>query len=68
MVVPYDHHSLLDQATKESIAEMMDLVTRAQTAISEAYSPDGINIGARTKASGAGADSHSSVRISCRDG
>ena len=64
MVVPYEHHAMLDQAPKESVDEMMDLVTAAQTAISAVYSPDGINIGMNLgKAAGAGVDSHYHMHI-----
>jgi ATP adenylyltransferase len=59
MVVPYDHVGSLDSAPKATTDEMMDLIRRAETAITEAYQPDGINIGMNLgKAAGAGVDGH----------
>lgn len=59
MVVPYEHFSTLDQAGKTTTDEMMDLTKSAQSAISEVYSPDGINLGMNLgKAAGAGVAGH----------
>jgi len=59
MVVPYEHFATLDAAGKNTTDEMMDLTKSAQAAISEVYSPDGINLGMNLgKAAGAGVDSH----------
>jgi len=59
MVVPYAHLDALDKAEKAATDEMMDLVTSAQTAISEVYTPDGINLGMNLgKAAGAGVAGH----------
>lgn len=59
MVVPYDHIASLDSAPKATTDEMMDLIRRAETAITETYQPDGINIGLNLgKAAGAGVDGH----------
>ncbi|MFT3746241.1 MAG: HIT domain-containing protein [Pyrinomonadaceae bacterium] len=59
MVIPYGHISTLDQASKQVSDEFMDLTKAAQAAISEVYSPDGINLGMNIgKAAGAGVDGH----------
>lgn len=59
MVVPYEHLGSLDGAPKGTTDEMMDLIRRAETAIIEAYQPDGINMGMNLgKAAGAGVDGH----------
>ena len=59
MIVPYDHIALPGDASKKSTDEMMDLTKAAQAAISDVYSPDGINLGMNLgKAAGAGVDSH----------
>jgi ATP adenylyltransferase len=59
MIIPYEHISALDEAGKATRDEMMELTTQAQAAISEAYSPDGINLGMNMgRAAGAGVDAH----------
>lgn len=59
MIVPYEHLASLDKASKAATDEMMDLTKRAQAALAEAYSPDGINIGMNLgKAAGAGVADH----------
>ncbi len=59
MVIPYEHLSTLDMASKKVSDEFMDLTKAAQTAIMEVYSPDGINLGMNIgKAAGAGVDGH----------
>lgn len=59
MIVPYEHLAELDQAGKSTTDEMMDLTKAAQAAISEVYTPDGINLGMNLgKAAGAGVASH----------
>ena len=59
MVVPYEHLDAIDQADKQTTDEMMDLVKLAQTAISDTYKPDGINLGMNLgKAAGAGVAGH----------
>src|SRR4051794_27184074 len=45
MVVPFAHHAELADADKQTTDEMMDLTKKAQKALSEVYSPDGINLG-----------------------
>lgn len=64
MIVPYDHMATLDDADKATTDEMMELTKSAQTAISEVYAPDGINLGMNLgKAAGAGVDSHFHMHI-----
>lgn len=59
MIVPFAHLESLDQADKATTDEMMDLLKIAQTAVSEVYRPDGINIGMNLgKAAGAGVAGH----------
>jgi ATP adenylyltransferase len=64
MVVPYAHLDSIDKAEKAATDELMDLVKSAQTAISEAYAPDGINLGMNLgKAAGAGVAGHYHMHI-----
>lgn len=59
MVIPYAHLETLDRADKATTDEMMDLLKQAQSALSEVYRPDGINIGMNLgKAAGAGVAGH----------
>ena len=64
MVVPYEHHSEISAADKESTDEMMDLTKKIQSALTEVYTPDGINIGMNLgKAAGAGVAEHFHMHI-----
>jgi ATP adenylyltransferase len=59
MVVPFEHVGFLENASSSSTAEMMEIVSRCQAAISSVYEPDGINIGMNLgKAAGAGVAEH----------
>lgn len=59
MIVPFEHIGDLDAAPKETTSEMMDLMQQAQTAIREAYHPDGFNFGMNLgRAAGAGVQEH----------
>ncbi|MFM9903758.1 MAG: HIT family protein [Pyrinomonadaceae bacterium] len=59
MVIPYEHLGTIAEADKSTTDEMMDLTKTAQSALSEVYSPDGINLGMNLgKAAGAGVDGH----------
>jgi len=59
LIVPYEHFSTLDQAGKQTTDEMMDLAKSAQSAIYDAYNPDGLNLGMNLgKAAGAGVADH----------
>lgn len=64
LIVPYEHLSDLDAASKETTDELMDLTKRAQSALREVYRPDGFNIGMNLgTAAGAGIASHIHVHI-----
>ena len=64
MVVPYEHFPSLDHASKLVSDEMMDLTKTSQAAISDAYSPDGVNVGMNLgKAAGAGVDGHIHMHV-----
>ena len=64
MVVPYQHCADIDQGSKESTDEMMDMVKRAQTVLTEIYSPDGVNIGMNLgRAAGAGVADHYHMHV-----
>ena len=59
LVVPYEHVGELDAATKQTTDELMDLTKRCQTALREAYQPDGFNLGMNLgKSAGAGIVDH----------
>lgn len=64
MIVPYKHLADLDQADKKTSDEMMDLAKRCQTALREAYQPNGFNLGMNFgKAAGAGVAQHFHMHI-----
>ena len=64
MVIPYEHHSSLHESGKQTTDEMMDLVKRSTAAITDAYNPDGINLGMNLgKAAGAGVADHYHMHI-----
>ena len=59
MIAPYAHLGELDAAPQETTAEMMDLIKLSQTALREAYSPQGFNVGMNLgRAAGAGVADH----------
>ena len=59
MILPYEHIADLDQASKETTDELMDLIKTFQTIVRKAYEPHGINIGMNQgKAAGAGVTKH----------
>jgi ATP adenylyltransferase len=64
LIVPYLHVGDLDAAPKETTDELMDLTKRSQTALREAYSPPGFNIGMNLgHAAGAGIVDHIHLHI-----
>lgn len=64
MIVPFDHIGDLDRASKTITDELMDLTKRCQTALREAYQPDGFNVGMNFgKAAGAGVAEHFHLHI-----
>ncbi len=64
LIVPYQHIADLDAAAKETTDELMDLTKRSQTALREAYSPGGFNIGMNLgRSGGAGIADHIHIHI-----
>lgn len=64
MVVPYEHIADLDKADKQTTDEMMDLMKRCQTALTDVYSPQGFNMGLNIgKAAGAGVAGHFHMHV-----
>ncbi len=59
MIVPYRHIDRLNQLSAEAAGEMMTLTRRLESALTELYRPDGLNIGMNLgKAAGAGIAGH----------
>lgn len=59
LVVPYEHTADLDAAQAATTAELMRLAVKAQTALRDAYAPDGFNLGMNLgRAAGAGVAAH----------
>jgi ATP adenylyltransferase len=64
LIGPYEHVAELDATAKEATDELMDLTKRSQTALREAYEPDGFNVGMNLGASaGAGIVDHIHIHI-----
>ena len=64
LIVPNEHVGELDAAAKETTDELMDLTKRCQTALREAYQPNGFNIGMNLgKSAGAGVVDHIHIHI-----
>ncbi len=64
MCMPYRHVGILDQLTVEEHRELWSLVTAATSAITRAYEPEGMNVGANLgRAAGAGVPGHMHVHI-----
>jgi ATP adenylyltransferase len=64
LIVPNEHVGDLDAADKETTDELMDLTKRSQTALREAYRPEGFNIGMNLgRAAGAGIVDHIHIHI-----
>jgi ATP adenylyltransferase len=64
LIVPYDHVGDLDAVSKETSDELMDLTKRSQTALREAYTPTGFNIGMNLgHSAGAGIVDHIHIHI-----
>lgn len=59
MIVPLRHEARLDGLTADEATEVMALTQAATTALTEAYAPGGINVGANLgRAAGAGIPGH----------
>ena len=64
LIVPYEHVGELDAATKETTDELMELTKRSQTALRDAYQPNGFNIGMNLgRSAGAGIVDHIHIHI-----
>jgi len=64
MVVPNRHIATLSSATHEERCEMMDLTQLAEQALTEAYKPQGLNVGMNLgRSAGAGIVDHIHVHI-----
>jgi ATP adenylyltransferase len=59
MLAPYEHVPSLTAAPRDAIVEISELMRHAELVISEAYKPDGINLGMNLgRAGGAGIAEH----------
>jgi ATP adenylyltransferase len=59
MIVPYAHVAELKLCDAETLAEMMQLAQRMETALRGTYKPDGMNLGMNLgRAAGAGVTGH----------
>lgn len=59
MVVPNRHIATLAEASHEELAELMTMTQRAEIALTEAYRPDGMNLGINLgRPAGAGVPGH----------
>jgi ATP adenylyltransferase len=64
LIIPYTHLSDLDAASKETTDELMDLTKRCQTALREAYRPQGFNLGMNQgRSAGAGVADHFHMHV-----
>ena len=64
MVVPYAHVANLDAAEPDTLAEMMRIAQRVQTALGKTYRPEGYNLGMNLgRAAGAGITGHLHLHI-----
>jgi ATP adenylyltransferase len=64
MVVPNRHLATLAAATREERAELIELTTRAEIALTEAFAPHGLNMGINLgKPAGAGVLDHVHLHV-----
>jgi ATP adenylyltransferase len=64
MVVPNRHVAALADATPDELSEMMQLARAAEMALSEAYRPQGINVGMNLgRPAGAGIADHMHIHV-----
>jgi ATP adenylyltransferase len=64
MVVPRRHVASLAEAKPEELAEMIQLARAAEMALTEAYHPQGLNVGMNLgRAAGAGVADHMHVHV-----
>jgi ATP adenylyltransferase len=64
MIVPRRHIASLVEATPPELHELIDLTRRAESVLTEAYSPHGLNVGINLgKAAGAGVADHLHIHV-----
>jgi ATP adenylyltransferase len=64
MIAPHRHAGTLSVLTREELTDIMVLTQRAERALSEAYHPDGMNVGVNLgRAAGAGILDHIHVHV-----
>lgn len=64
MVVPHRHVATLAETCTEELAELFALTRQAEMALTEAYAPQGLNIGVNLgKAAGAGVADHLHIHL-----
>lgn len=64
MIAPYEHVATLEQASEETLSEMMLLTRRASHYLREVYRPEGMNIGMNIGTSaGAGIAGHIHMHV-----
>jgi ATP adenylyltransferase len=64
LIIPYEHTSELDAASKAATDEMMDLAKQAQAILRAAYRPEGFNLGMNLgRAAGAGVADHIHLHV-----
>ena len=64
MIIPYAHVANLEEVEPGTLAEMMGLAQRLQTALRECYHPEGYNLGMNLgKCAGAGVADHLHLHI-----
>ncbi len=64
MVVPNRHVASLSDAPSSELSELMELTRSAETALREAYKPDGLNVGINLgRAAGAGIADHLHIHV-----
>jgi ATP adenylyltransferase len=64
MIAPYAHVATLQESDPETLAEMMSLAQRAETALRAIYTPGGVNVGINIgKAAGAGVADHIHMHV-----
>jgi ATP adenylyltransferase len=64
MIVPYQHAATLNEASTEALGELMQLMRRAEHALTELYRPRGINAGMNIgECAGAGIAGHIHMHV-----
>ena len=64
MIAPYRHAATLAEAGVEALAEMIELTARAESALREAYRPQGLNLGMNLgECAGAGIAGHIHMHV-----